>query len=192
MKREPLAAGVFLLLAAGLLVGQRFGFVFAGGTGYEKGLTARIVSSPPTLSSQGGEGDTFTRGETIRTDALQQTLDLAGLGTVFLDTQTTLTLERFSQDEVLLRLETGRVAVEATTLPIEIRMDVVEADLMNGRATFRNIPTRRLVQILPVTGVTQAARRGETRTPVSSPSVLFYDRADREPAALIDNLPKTP
>lgn len=180
MKREHVVAGVFLVLAAGLVVGQRFGFRFAGGSGYEVALVATD-----------GTG-TYVRGETVRTEDTGRTLDLAGLGTVFLDTRTSLTLERFSNDEVILRLETGRVAVEARALPIEIRMDVVEANVMQGRATFRNVPERRLVQILPVTGTTQAARRGEEKIPVTEPSVLFYDRADRESAALIDNLPKNP
>lgn len=179
MKREPVVA-IFLALAALLVVGQRFGFTFAGGSGYEKALVATA------------NGAAYARGETVRTSDVGTVLNLAGLGTVQIATHTDVTIERLSKEEIVLRIGTGRATVTATTVPIDVRMDVVEADVTHGGAVFENLPTKRLVHVWLGTGTVQAARRGEMRTPVLSDATLFYDRADREPAARIDNPLQTP
>lgn len=168
MKREPFVAA-FLVLAALLVVGQRFGFRFAGGSGYEEALVATA------------DGAAFVRGETVRTGDVGTVLDLAGLGTVQIATHTDITIERLSKEEIVLRIGTGRATVTATTVPIDVRMDVVEADVTHGGAVFENLPAKRLIHVWLGTGSVRAARRGETRAPILTDATLFYDRADREP-----------
>lgn len=177
MKREHAFAAVFLVLAAALVAGQRFGFRFAGGPGYEPPLQATA------------DGAVFARGTMVRTDANRLTLNLAGLGEVDFQPHTELTIERLAKNEVILRLGAGEITVTAGALPVEIRMDVVEATVQNGFATFQHAPERRLVRIYPGQDAVRAGRRSEEKTPVTEPSVLFYDRTDRE---TIDDLPKKP
>ncbi len=187
MKREHVLTAAFLMLGAALLVGQRLGFRFAGGDGYETPLVATPFA---TLSISPIEGtESVHRGETVRTDDRGTVLDLAGLGTVQIATHTELTLERLSSKEIVLRLGTGRITVTATTVPIDVRMDVVEADVARGGAVFENLPARRFAHVWLGTATVRAARRGEMRTPVLADATLFYDRADRE---TIDNPPKNP
>ena len=176
MNRERALAAAFLILAAALVAGQRFGLRFAGGSGYEAPLVATA------------DGAEYRRGETVRSEDRVFTLNVADLGYVDLQPHAELTIERLTKDEVVLRLGAGAFTVTANALPFEIRMDVLEASV-HGAAGFEHVPAKRLVRVSPIGGAIFAARRGETRTPVTEPSVLFYDRADRE---TIDNPPKNP
>lgn len=171
MNRERILIAAFLVLTAGLIVGQRFGFTWAGGARYEVPLYATV------------DDTRVARGETVHTIDQFTKVDLAGFGTVWMDKNTDMTLERLTKNQAVLRMDRGRIVLEAGSLPIEIRMDTVEAILADGRTSFVNVDFERRAHIIPQTGTVQAGRHGQTQTTVTTPTTLFYDKDERMPAA---------
>lgn len=170
MNRERVLIAVFLILTTTLIVGQRFDFTWAGGTGYVAPLQATTT-----------DGAQFARGETVRTEADFKKLNLAGLGRVWMDQYTTLIIERLSADEIILRVDTGRVTVEAGTVPVEVRMDVVSARLANGTAIFINYDQWRRATVIPVKAPVDVWHRGETPLATETPVDVLYDMPGVKP-----------
>src|SRR5690348_16788070 len=102
----------FGILVATLLVGQRFGFAWAGGTGYvpenEAGVVAMVGTA--TIDRNGTVRDAelwkpILRGETIKTgENVRVKLQLNFADTIALDRNTDVTIEENDTDGIRLRL----------------------------------------------------------------------------------------
>lgn len=190
MNRERLLIAAFLVLTATLIVGQRFGFTWAGGAGYEVPLHADVTdaSSLMVVESETGfahrnavVGEHVARGETLWTTDGFARVDLAGFGTVWMDQKTNIVFERLSANEIVLRVDTGHIAVKAGVVPIEVRMDVVSAHVTDGTSQFINYDQWRRVTVLPVNGSVDIWHRGETPMSTTTGVDVLYDTPGMKP-----------
>ena len=133
---------IFVLLVATLLVGQRFGFGWAGGSGYVPSQSARIIAmvGTPTIDRNGtvrgaGLWQSVRRGETVRTVAGQRIKLQLDLGhSVSLDENTDVTIEENDADGIRLKLIRGRVYADAT--PIDGLAKTLSIDTLASRSTI--------------------------------------------------------
>lgn len=108
---------IFILLTAILLIGQRFGFVWAGGTGYIAERRAGIVAivGEPDVDRIGKTRiaqlwQSVARGETIRTGVGERVLlQLDFANTIALDENTDVMIEENNLHAIRVKLLRGRV-----------------------------------------------------------------------------------
>ncbi|MEI6510547.1 MAG: FecR domain-containing protein [Candidatus Uhrbacteria bacterium] len=133
---------LFVLMVTTLLVGQRFGFAWAGGSGYVPSQLAGIVAmvGTPTVDHAGTIRDavlwkSVARGETVRTIAGQRVKLQIALGhSVSLDENTDVTVEENDADGIRLKLLRGRVYADAT--PIDGLAKTLSIDTLASRSTI--------------------------------------------------------
>lgn len=195
MNRERLLIAAFLVLTTALIVGQRFGFTWAGGTGYEAPVQATITDATDASASRmiiesrkdffthrnSVAGDRVARGEKIWTTDGFARVNLAGYGTVWMDQKTGLTLERLSAKEIILRVDTGRIAVDAGAVPIDVRLDIISARIANASSQFINYDQWRRATVLPVNGSVDIWHRGETPMSTAAGVDVLYDAPGVKP-----------
>lgn len=126
-----------IAIAALLIVGQQFGFEFAGGDGYRSSLAVQTTNQ------------SFKRGETIET-ADSPEVAIIGDATIVLDARTTLVLERLFQDDLQFHLTRGRIVVDSPTA-LTINTNFTKNTLLEGgRASFVNFDFLEQVSVIPL------------------------------------------
>ncbi len=118
MKLEPIAFGLLCLFVALLVIGQRFGFIWAGGAGYETPRQALIISphSVGTIDRLGKKRDlasalAVTRGEIVETGSgpAAFTKIRFDAGTLSLDEHTAVEIVQNDDARIVLNIKKGRV-----------------------------------------------------------------------------------
>ncbi|NBS41684.1 hypothetical protein EBS80_03405 [bacterium] len=161
-------AAIFGVLIAILLIGQRFGFVWAGGTGYA-----------PEFGAISDRGVRYARGETVATDANERTAlrigtpgDIAALADMWLDQNTTVILESTNDNGVTVRLVRGRLYAVAhdPSDPLSVTTNFTRSETVGGALSVVNYDFRETVSIIPTRGSATVRIRGmdafETEKPV--------------------------
>ena len=152
------SAGIFLALVASLLVGARFGYVWAGGEGYEPNLAVRLVAGEGIEGDRGGrirpvvEGDVFVRGERIMTGDAERALVQIGKVLLALDERTDVVLERTNASGITLRLVRGRIVVVADPSVEEtiVLTNKTESGIIEGALSVVNYDFQQAVQVVPI------------------------------------------
>lgn len=172
---------LFALLVATLLVGQRFGFVWAGGDGYVSTLSVFLqdATGVVTVERNGvvrtiavGDNDRIYRGETVMTapgSFAQITIsDFSHIVTVGMDERTTLTVDTLAVAKPELFLHGGRIEtfMDGTVDGLNVRTNFTRSKLGKGRASFVNYDFKETVGIVPIVGTvtTTATKTDDTRT----------------------------
>lgn len=173
----------FGILLAALLIGQRFGFAWAGGTGYVPELSVFIQDATGPLSADRlGErrpllvDDRVYRGETIVTEPgtfAQLTIsNFSHILTVGLDERTSITIDAATPDRVDLYLHSGRIETfdDGTIGTVGVRTNFVRTESGHGRASFVNYDFKETVGVIPIVGTVDVTttKNDETQT-ISSP-----------------------
>lgn len=159
---------MFGVIVAVLLIGQRFGFVWAGGTGYV-----------PELGAISDSGVRYVRGETVATGADERTAlrigvpgDIAALADIWLDQNTTLILESTNDNGVTVRLVRGRLYSVAhdPSHPLSVTTNFTRTEIVGGALSVVNYDFRETVSIIPTRGTATVRVQGmdafETEKPV--------------------------
>ncbi len=177
MKYAPHA--IFLALVAILLVGARFGFAWAGGSGHVSTLSVFLqdATGPVTAERNGvvrtlALDDRIYRGETIATapgSFAQLTIsDFSHIVTVGMDERTSLTVDALTVTKPELFLHGGRIEtfMDGTVDGLNVRTNFTRSSLGKGRASFVNYDFKEAVAIVPIVGsvTTTATKTDETRT----------------------------
>lgn len=166
MKYAPHA--IFAVLVAALLIGQRFGFVWAGGTGYV-----------PEVGAYNASGVHYGRGETVSTGADDRTYlrvgqpgDIAALAELWLDRSTDVVLDQTNGNGVTVRLIRGRILAVAHDAehPFTIKTNFTQSAIFGGTLSAVNYDFRETVSLAPIdTSVVVTVKDTEaftTETPV--------------------------
>jgi len=157
----------FGLLVTILLIGQRLGFVWAGGTGFvperEAGVTEMVGTVEIDRNGTIRDAQIWhpvKRGEIVRTGPGERVrLQLSFAHEVALDENTDLTIASNTTDEIVLRLGRGRIYLDAHTDAISDRTwaDHVTVDTNFTRSTIQygalsvvNYDFLETVSIIPV------------------------------------------
>lgn len=181
MKYAPHA--ILSALVATLLVGQRFGFVWAGGSGYEPELAAFLQDSTgPVHADRLGAvrdlavGDRILRGERVFTDGdsyAQLTIsDFSHIVTVGMDGRTSMTLDALAADETQLYLHAGRIEtfMDGTVARLTVRTNFTRTTVGKGRTSFVNYDFKETVGIIPIVGfATVTTTKNDETLTISSP-----------------------
>lgn len=137
---------IFFILLVVLLIGQRFGFEWAGGDGFYPHGQAVVLTS--TYDDQ--VGDIFERGETIKSNASYLFVDLDGLATVALDERTDLEIESLRENEITLRLYRGRIMLHVPERSLQVKTNYTTETIENGSASIVNYDFREIIGVYPV------------------------------------------
>lgn len=136
MKYAPHA--ILAVLVATLLVGQRLGFVWAGGDGYRAQPGAIVV----------GSGEKIERGEWIMTGAAERIKITIGTTTeIALDQNTDLVLVDTDEDNPVVHLRRGRIYASG---PLTVNTNFTSTQIANGAVSVVNYDFRETVSIAPV------------------------------------------
>lgn len=191
MKFDQRAAIVaFALIVATLLVGQRFGFVWAGGTGYVSTLSVFLqdATGPVTVERNGtvrtlavGVNDRIYRGETITTAPgsfaqLEFNDYFHGFG-VGMDERTTLTVDATVVTEPQLFLHAGRIEtfMDGTVESLLVRTNFTRSRLGKGRASFVNYDFKETIGIVPIVGPVNITTTKNKQTLTTSTPVGIHE-----------------
>ncbi len=147
----------FILL--GLLIGGRFGFLWAGGEGYTANLDLRVtdlvgdvqVDRDAKVRELEDDGEVI-RGEIIITKADSRVRFIVSGVSLILDERTVVEIIRSDAEKLELQLVKGRIAVDnrASETKVIIRSSEVRADIAGeGRASFVNYDFLRTFSIIP-------------------------------------------
>ncbi|OGL95202.1 hypothetical protein A2348_02675 [Candidatus Uhrbacteria bacterium RIFOXYB12_FULL_58_10] len=146
MKYAPIA--IFSVLLASLLIGQRFGFVWAGGSGYD-----------PETGAYDASGTYYDRGETVSTAEQDRTYlrvgtpgDIAMLAELWLDHDTEIILDQTNSKRVTVRIIRGRVFAVAHDAqhPFTITTNAVQSTIFGGSLSVVNYDFRETVSVIPI------------------------------------------
>lgn len=142
MLKKPIPLILFCVLLATLLIGQRFGFIWAGGEGYEPNLPVRNVHS----------GAEYARGEAIETTDSPTLLAIGKDTLVALDVNTTITLNTLKEEQIVIRFPRGRIYIdrEEALGTFHVRTNYHESVFSMGRASFVNYDFREIVSVIPI------------------------------------------
>jgi hypothetical protein len=120
----------FALILGALLIGQRFGFAWAGGNGYV-----------PEIGAYAEDGTHYRRGETVMTGVDERLYLRVGVpGSIgsnaefWLDRNTEMTLDRTNDHVVAVRLVRGRIYAVShmPNAPLVIRTNFTQSDVPPG------------------------------------------------------------
>jgi len=159
-----------LLIVATLLVGQRFGFVWAGGDGYVPEVGAVDMEN----------GDTYRRGESVTTGAENRIYvrvgtpgDIASLAEIWLDHNTEIVLDQTNANGVTIRLVRGRLLVisHEPIHPLTVKTNFTESEILAGTMSVVNYDFLETTSIAPINTTATVTIRGEqpfeTKKPVN-------------------------
>ncbi len=178
--------GVILVTVLGLLTLQRF-------------LT------PPELSvsiagADGknlyGFGENFRRGSTIKTAdgfleiAIGNAQEPREIPTrVWLSKNTTITLDRLYENNLIIRLTRGRIVAQThAKFPLRIKTNKTELLLHDGTASFVNFDFLQTLQVIPIDGIVQTTIVGKNESMVSPIPLSIHEVDQVEYATLQVNL----
>lgn len=154
-------AGLAVLLAA-LLVGQRLGFAWAGGPGYEspqsvmvKVLDGTASATTPSSLRLLHEGDAVRRGETIETGhGSYVELAFENGSRLGLDEDSDATIEQMNGAEIAVRMTHGRLVVEDAPLRrFTVRTNETESAILAGTFTVIDEQERAVAHVIPFKNV---------------------------------------
>lgn len=119
---EKIIAAIFFLATITLLIGARFGLVWAGGSGYVAPLSAVIEVADGNIeiervdqSRDTEAGEKISRGEKILVGDGSRTLVRVGQGIIIaLDQRTVVVLEKLTPQEVEIKILRGRILAETS------------------------------------------------------------------------------
>lgn len=135
MKYAPHA--IFGLIVAALLVGQRFGFVWAGGDGYRPERGAVVV----------GMETAYRRGETVRTGPDERLKIRVGTrGVIALDQNSDLVLTRTTDESVVVHLVRGRIYAD---FPLTVTTNGTRSTIRSGALSVVNYDFIETVSVVP-------------------------------------------
>jgi hypothetical protein len=154
----------FCILVAALLIGQRFGFVWAGGSGYDPERVSGIIGlvGVPTIDRVGKERDavlwqSVQRGEMVRTGPGQRVMiQLSFADVVSLDENTDLIVETNTTDAIVLKLIRGRVYLDTHTAadssgePVTIKTNFTRSTIRYGALSVVNYDFLETVSVIPL------------------------------------------
>ncbi len=180
---DTLLRTAFALLLATLLIGQRFGFAWAGGNGYVRNLDVSVEEVTGTAyADRLGErrplavGDRLRRGESVITEAgcfakivLQ---DDSQSVTIAMDERTNLTVDAATVERVGLYLHAGRIESvnDGTIETFDVRTNFTKTTIGPGRASFVNYDFSETIAIIPLSStLTLTTTKNDETTVVSSP-----------------------
>lgn len=174
----------FALLIGILLIGQRFGFLWAGGEGYEPNLPIEILEVQDAEDGQAdvfvttpgreGQGLGFTakRGQTLHTESGRALIQI-GDTRIAVDERTDLEFVATTEDAVVLRMPRGRIYVDRPTAEgtFTLKTNYSESTFRAGTASFVNYDFREVVSVIPITGsisvtTAQDGNMEETQVPL--------------------------
>ncbi len=127
---------LFVLIVSTLLVGQRFGFVWAGGDGYRPQNVATVVPGD----------DTYRRGETVSTKPGERKRIVVGVQSIALDENTDVVLSDLRNESLAIRLIRGRVYVDG---PVTVTTNFTSTTTDSGALTVVNYDFLETVSIAP-------------------------------------------
>lgn len=134
---------VCTVLAVTLLIGQRFGFTWAGGDGYQPSIDIVIEET----------GELIRRGETISTATSERLKASVSNVQLALDENTDLEIIRTNNEELELFLHRGRLHLDSTAasdLTIKVRSKMVRTELLErGQVSFVYYDFRDTLSIIP-------------------------------------------
>lgn len=138
----------FLTLVALLVVGQRFGFTWAGGDGYL-----------PEIGAYADDGAHYARGETVSTGQDERVSlrvgvpgDIGALADLWIDQNTSLTLEQTNANGVIVKIGRGRMlaVTHDPERPLTIKTGFTQSSILRGSVSVVNYDFRETVSVIPV------------------------------------------
>jgi hypothetical protein len=172
MRLQIVLIVILAILALGLTVGQRFGFEWAGGEGYNPNLVLSVVDSVGDT-----QVDRFRRGQMISTGTGERlVLATNKVVTIALDERTDVELISTRADEVELYVHRGRILVESNTL-VKIRSDWVRSEFVDGEVSFVYYDFNNTASIIPFdtkVNYSIAERTGSTTEPIDIMELAPY------------------
>jgi hypothetical protein len=186
MKYAPHA--IFAVLVATLLIGQRFGFVWAGGNGYVPMLSVFLQDATgPVYADRVGEvrllrvDDQIYRGETIVTDPAtyaQLTIsDFPHIITIGMDERTRLTVDSLTVSNPELYLHAGRIEtfMDGTVEQLSIRTNFTRTLVGKGRTSLVNYDFKETIGVIPIVGTATVTTTKNDETITISSSVEIHE-----------------
>lgn len=159
MRKKTLVIG-FILAIMTLLIGQRYGAVWAGGNGVVQTESITVIQLiGPAIVDRAGKirsmqtGDHLIRGETITTGDAARILLRTPSGIIFaLDERGTATVDQLViNKDFSLRLIKGRMIVNGNNrTPITIRTNRTSSTFTEGSISLVNYDFLETVGILPI------------------------------------------
>ncbi len=154
MKYAPHA--IFALIVVTLLVGQRFGFVWAGGNGYIPQRTVAIVGSDAT----------YQRGQTISTKAGEREKLSVAAVLIALDENTTLTIENAQDGKVSVKLSRGRLYASG---PLTVTTNFTSTTIASGAISVVNYDFLETVTVAPLGTSAMVTTKGSAPIDIQKP-----------------------
>jgi len=130
MRFQKILIITLTILTLALLVGHRFGFVWAGGNGYDPHLELSVIDATYDVQVDG-----FKRGEIVSTGEAEWLTITSGTVTISLDERTDVELVSTQAETIELYVHRGRVVVETDT-SVKIRSDFVRSEFIDGQVSF--------------------------------------------------------
>lgn len=139
-----------IFLTALLLMGQRVGYPWAGGSGVRQNVQVQNILSSDAPPSQ---KRVYQRGETITTDELPQAISFGDFAQIALDARTDVRIERLTPDSAHLTLLRGRIVIATTPRAKEVAVKTTLSTSTLGpssRGSFVNYDFQELVSVIPL------------------------------------------
>ena len=133
---------ILAILSTGLLIGNRLGFTWAGGEGFEKHETAFVIIDEMVPYNE------IERGQTLSSGDLDTLMFIIGESEVYLDKNTEVKLVDGRKDKEMINVIQGRVVVLGK---ITIQTREVKTK-MNGTASFVHYSWLDDIEIAPLDG----------------------------------------
>jgi hypothetical protein len=142
---------LFVLMVTTLLVGQRFGFAWAGGDGYRPQRIATISQvSPPDRQEGSGVvvlNATYRRGETVSTGPGERKRIVVATQSIALDENTDVVLNDLRDDSLAIRLVRGRIYVDGR---VTVTTNFTSTTITSGAISIVNYDFLETVSIAPL------------------------------------------
>jgi hypothetical protein len=160
--------GLIGLMVITLLIGNRFGFSWAGGPGFAPHAAGVLEVAEGTVTLQTGTdatsataGARVPRGATLRTDAASRAvLALPGLK-LYLDERTDARVESSLDGETVVRVLQGRLVAE-TDHRLLLTTPHSAAILESGALSYVNYNFRQTVGVMPIGSTVEIASEQES------------------------------
>ena len=151
--------GAFVILVVALLVGQRLGFEFTGGSGFHAPLSLQRLETVGTVTEtrdniSGPVSDNPPRGATIATDVASRAKFSQGSLTLWMSEDTVLQINKLETDSVEFRIIKGRIIIsngkrsrQVTVITDKTQTTFTEADI-----SIVNYDFLQKVSVIPLSG----------------------------------------
>ncbi|MBU0531802.1 MAG: hypothetical protein ABIG32_00285 [Candidatus Uhrbacteria bacterium] len=164
MRFQTILIIILVILTIGLTIGQRFGFTWAGGDGYEPHLVLGVIDSVGDV-----EMHQYHRGQMVSTAAGERMVIANDAISIALDERTDVELVSTKSEETELYVHRGRVMVKADTA-VKVRSNFVRSEFIDGQVSFVYYDFTNTVSIIPFdtkVNYTIAEQVGSTIKPIN-------------------------